>query len=1484
MGKPFTNKSTFSILSTNPKLTGNVKLIVDSKENMFIETIDSTPELGRNKYKNKNINKDSSWENDVYSLFSNGQIPLDLFFSTVKDEFVSVSDKFSEQYFTNYRQGANYCTSKFYSENKSYFVPTWFEPNNIPEYFVILKVPGPISGTEETGIYNPNYLSITGLENTEDDTPNLVNGFFKQENDYFFQNILKNCQIVKFYSLKQGSNLGDYLRNYLLNTNFPESSLSVNWNKGEQSTVNGVSLRKGGFTKESFDLFTESFLVDRSVIEFDRMITNKFSENGVIHPNIINMEYLFDDNDDWQIGRYMGFYINEEQISKFKLKISDFYDKREQTPEQLDKIPSRDFIKIDKNETYDIFNTKGIKLFCDYPQNEYKVLGTDLKNRQYIPYIKGTKDNYFLVSNTVDWNTDEIVLKNTEVNLKEFIGFSTSDLGTISSALTNKLGRSYFTITLSDVVNSLEIRLREGSVINDTEFGLRNILIGSNTLEKGTFSVNNFSLNGDVSDILLSLSRCINNYSEENDDFNIYSVVKGNKIIIFTRGENEFWNRYKFLVYSSSQNSFDKILINDKSGNNVRPNDFVDYNKFIDNAFVYSPDLNIFYFTGTFKGGNNNEKGRVRVLKSDSLYFSENLYLKSKDWYTKINDISDYLDEPIFKKGRIVDFNNYNEYITINTSEDILQYENKFVKIYDLGFNSINLMSFYPVKDFDTDFFSKEYSRKIDGDFSEDNILYKSLVSLPNKTDGTLQKIDSEYDRLLENETPELSFSGRYVPIINKWVYDDNGLDVRENPYRLTTNNAFSFDNFTPSLIKKTADFRYYTHEWYYLGKFPAGDLSRFETYSYFNEDFDKSTFINNSYDYFSEYFTPYYADIVLDGNDSIKHKPVSFKYSNISDGTTERYCNTFFRGSKILVKKRTENSNLDFNVKNIKTLKNDFFNGYKFSAVLNDVTGANKVTYEIIENRKYKSIVFLIKANLLGYINNRYDFYKESFTTDENDTVTTLVRGGIRLSSETSSVYIFEGFANNGIGTSFNKDILPNDNGKFNNVTYSFEYDNDSYKVNISGDSIKSVTSNTIEVKNEPNNFTVIKNSTIINNIGLLGVNTFPEYTFIENSFLYETPVNGYLKSLIDELSFGNIVEKVNLGFSDIKYISILEDGTQIENDFILEFEKPSVNTKNNFLENSPIIGSSFNNLGFGVSGNNIIQSDTSLLVPMFNYNGRYNPKFKDVIYFRNTNELNPSFNIDTKKKIHLKNTEFFSSYEGFGLLKNTIIRKVNDIDAFSVLPDTIDLPRFFKVSEIPLDLKDTYIFRTNWDINYFRKYKLKNTFDLLPGYVEPKLVNNFFGTNILNIPNEINLENIEGKYISILRNDLVNLTLSIDLESVIKDLIKTKIQDLISTYVTTNVDDLDIYINSFIELNILQKYDLTNIEVFIKYTTKNIETELITSNKNKQNLIQEGFTKLSNFNLKKEEGSNFNNRFVFNKPSGVDFSLSFLAKITII
>ena len=45
MAKRILQKASFGLLRTNPKLTTNIKLIVDSKDRMFLESFDEVEEL-----------------------------------------------------------------------------------------------------------------------------------------------------------------------------------------------------------------------------------------------------------------------------------------------------------------------------------------------------------------------------------------------------------------------------------------------------------------------------------------------------------------------------------------------------------------------------------------------------------------------------------------------------------------------------------------------------------------------------------------------------------------------------------------------------------------------------------------------------------------------------------------------------------------------------------------------------------------------------------------------------------------------------------------------------------------------------------------------------------------------------------------------------------------------------------------------------------------------------------------------------------------------------------------------------------------------------------------------------------------------------------------------------------------------------------------------------------------------------------------------
>ena len=75
MAKVFTNKTSYSLLKTNPKLTGNIKMVVDSRGDIFIETIDAKPELTRNKYKKVKLDLENNWSSAIYNIFNKCSIP-----------------------------------------------------------------------------------------------------------------------------------------------------------------------------------------------------------------------------------------------------------------------------------------------------------------------------------------------------------------------------------------------------------------------------------------------------------------------------------------------------------------------------------------------------------------------------------------------------------------------------------------------------------------------------------------------------------------------------------------------------------------------------------------------------------------------------------------------------------------------------------------------------------------------------------------------------------------------------------------------------------------------------------------------------------------------------------------------------------------------------------------------------------------------------------------------------------------------------------------------------------------------------------------------------------------------------------------------------------------------------------------------------------------------------------------------------------------
>jgi hypothetical protein len=337
---------------------------------------------------------------------------------------------------------------------------------------------------------------------------------------------------------------------------------------------------------------------------------------------------------------------------------------------------------------------------------------------------------------------------------------------------------------------------------------------------------------------------------------------------------------------------------------------------------------------------------------------------------------------------------NFDFYDTSNSDLKELDYETRTNLNYEPYENAITKID--PITgEFNT---KLEANDIFDDSFALDPINYFSNLSeiLSEETVGEIasQNITSEFDRLKENELKEFAINSRVVPNINKWVLKDS-LTVRDQPYYLNTNEAFGRTNFSPDLSATERNKNDMTHEWFYMDKKPKylkyDELN--DTFSYINfiEDFELTAdlFKSTKNNYFDKFMITEGFEKNLDANDitSIYDKFGEFtrrylnpddvnntffktnlkkKYTLIDGGDTGAFASTIFKGLKVVLKNRkefTEKVALDF-------VPTSEFNGYKFSILLKTNTDVktNSVDFEVIQNKKFKFVIFFINLNISDY------------------------------------------------------------------------------------------------------------------------------------------------------------------------------------------------------------------------------------------------------------------------------------------------------------------------------------------------------------------------------------------------------------------------------------------------------------------------------------------------------------------------------------
>jgi len=529
--------SSFGLIRSNPKITGNVKITVDSTGMVWLNTINATKELSTSDLKKYRTTQTSTYASDLKRFI--GKLPPDIVFKVKPGaDPGATSTSFQDQYDLFYSMGVQPLISDAYSEDYSYFAPIWMR-DTLPDYFVIFRVNDPLdfpynNNVGETDLVIGKEYKVMGAgynviyENkiyTDGQTFTAVASTIYSvssgagivvdldENkelplDYskMFSDIVAKAEVVETFDLTENSKIGKYIRRIQSDARFPQAPITVRFDEGLLTTWNGISYKDGSMTTkgERLDKFWEDA---QTQIDFEEYITNGFERQGIISPFMLNLEFLFDDETAslYSIPRYFGFYVNKSEIGSFQLSGQQLYDNRNvsgNTP--LPKRPNRGF-KYQDDDYYQN-NPNGVKLFYENP-NGIIPDSTYFEPANFEPrfyWIQDKKGKFYSldklgsVYNTTD---TDIVIRNKNVNLGDLTGQFDVMLQGKGSYLTDN-GRSYITIKVKDELfpnDTIRIYWNIGSQTDS--FGKYDEITGADL--RRTFNVlpggTNVSIYGNVS-------------------------------------------------------------------------------------------------------------------------------------------------------------------------------------------------------------------------------------------------------------------------------------------------------------------------------------------------------------------------------------------------------------------------------------------------------------------------------------------------------------------------------------------------------------------------------------------------------------------------------------------------------------------------------------------------------------------------------------------------------------------------------------------------------------------------------------------------------------------------------------------------------------------------------------------------------------------------------------------------------------------------
>jgi hypothetical protein len=1353
----------FGLLRTNPKLTTNVKLVVNSAGSLYMDSISSNSSLSNTTFKNRPVDHTGKYSNDVASFYGL-KTPSAIKYETLRENSdLSVYGDYAKQYETQYQYGAYFNSSKFYPEQYRFFAPIWLE-KNMPSHFVIYRV----EGTD----FNKD------LDNTT-----------VSQNERVMQ-MLKGATIVKTFDLGPTSKLGTYLNSHVNDVKFPKAAITHNFDVNQPTVFNGIDVVHGGFVQKK-EYTNGDLIADKIEILNNHILTSGFERTETAIANLINLEFLFDDvnADTYKIYRYFGMYV--------------------------DSIKEGDFISYNANNGE---NTESLDIEVGSVKTEYSLQGTSLTNDDMfltasdlalptLNWVKSTAGDFYHVKNGVKFNN----IYSLPVSLNK----------ANTSTFTDKLKGSSIQLEdlLKDMKDVLDIQIiavphngdkllltakselnAVNGMLHDFEF------VAESSLSAGTYINNTYSNAGTLSQIASALAAAITA-----SEIPYTAIHIGERLIIEDYGIGNTRKLTAFGVLNANISTF------------IQVNTGVQ-----DSIGLTLPGWTVWTPTG---GG---VKGTTFVVN-----------IENKGTITAGQYFKNYKTEKFVKIKQIIKDPFTTGAYRIITEEPIELSRTKIVNVYSDYRTEYGKFSAYALKDFDFDFYDQSnsdlgeltvedllldlssynrYAAACEPNFNERAVDYfptiypvlESEVVNKRETISNLSqdaalsikdfKINSEYDRLFENQLKETAVYSRVTPVINKFALKD-AFNARMKPYILTYSEAFGSDNMSPVLnTGKQRDPLDYSMEHFHINYIPSiyegssANMKKLQSYVGYNTSITSELTVENlkrtDKNYFDKFFiwdgaysdavsiksiqvnglahlvtfTGKFKSSIIDVNKIIAYNGTEYTlpsmpiiglgedtisfygenpglfvgetfdsfsinfvksetrkmYSKFEDGSSHNFSSTIFRGLRYQFKARKENRKA-----HPSEFKTTDVNGYRFASVLNLETSANTNGYsiEVIKNDAHQFICIYINLRLqhndIDAITRKV-LYEIKHAILDGKYIDTPLNGildlntgdwnspnGVTLTGLTDQV---------GNKPQFEKQINPINTDTVNGYSYLiFDWTNYLTQV-VQKKALKVIevlNDSTIVVDGLPYEWDPNTNTTGARWNDVTGVSKS-----IQKTLTYTYHQGGYdaFREIVEGLQAKNMSEVFNTSSASIKYSTISTSGVETINDYILNIQDGTSLVKPSFIKadvdaDKPL---SYKITSTEV-GKKIVERPDSYFVELRRMNGHYNPLTRDVITFTDIYTENKgvdSNGIDERKKlIYDKFNRLgiaFASYfaeegeAGWGIIKNYHFHKVNPDAPDSTLKlsmATDKTPVYPKIGEIAIDKRDMNVLQSKYASNYFVK-----------------------------------------------------------------------------------------------------------------------------------------------------------------------------------